>query len=264
MNAAPITPISNSIGAYIINLDRSKERYATMYEPVKALGYPLERIAAVDGSTIPQDELASIVNFKHFQLMFKNPPKIGTIGCSLSHFKTWEAFLKSSHEYAIIFEDDVTFNSEHLKTVIDAVIRYKSWDICSLDIHHRGLPLSVADLPMGHKLAIYLIEVTHTGCYIINRKGAEALLKNAFPIRLPIDHYFTRIWESGLTVVGVENPRLVHQTFGDSEINTSGSLSPKNTSLKVKLHRGIYRLYGYIMRFFSNLHRFFIFKRKIN
>lgn len=256
---------NHSIGAYIINLDRSKERYQTMHEPVQALGYPLERISAVDGKSIPQDQLDAMVDFKHFQLMFKNPPKIGTIGCSLSHFKTWETFLKSPYEYALIFEDDVTFESSRLKTVIEDVIRYKAWDICSLDIKHRGLPLSVANLPMGHKLAVYLVEVTHTGCYIINRKAAQILLKKAFPIQLPIDHYFTRIWESGLTFVGVENPRLVRQTFGDSEINSSESLSLQNNSLQnnslqIKLHRGIRRLYGYVMRFVCNLHRFFKFR----
>jgi hypothetical protein len=64
---------------------------------------------------------------------------------------------------------------------------------------------------------------------MINRKGAKNLLEKALPIKMPVDHYFTRDWELGIKFTGVENPNLVHQTFGDSDIErTTKVQSEKN------------------------------------
>ena len=35
---------------------------------------------------------------------------------------------------------------------------------------------------------------------------------------MPIDHYFTRSWELDIKFTGIENPRLVTQSYGDSDI----------------------------------------------
>lgn len=245
-----------SLGVFVINLDRSIERYASVEGPIKALGYPTERISAVDGKALPPEELARVADWDGFAKRFSKPAQAGMIGCSLSHFKAWEALLKSPYAYGLIFEDDVSFDGDAMKTVLADLVHHK-WDICMLSISHRGMPLTVAGLPLGHKLCVYLADVTHGSGYLINRKAAEALLTKALPIRMPIDHYFTRTWEFGLTLTGVENPRLVHQTFGDSDIGSTQRMNTWDQSLWTKLYRIGFRLNAYTMRFLSGLVSYF-------
>ena len=49
INIKPVNIISRSVGAYIINLDRSQDRYQEVKPLVYSLDLPFERISAVDG-----------------------------------------------------------------------------------------------------------------------------------------------------------------------------------------------------------------------
>lgn len=253
ISIAPVHTISQSVGAYIINLDRSQERYDSVKPIVNDLGFPVERISAVDGSTLSEKDLKKIVDFETYKIFFKQPPKKGTIGCSLSHIKVWETFLKSNFEYAIIFEDDVRFDPLKLQGVINELIaHHELWDINNFELHHRGLPMTIQTLNNDQKLVRYLLPVTHTGAYMINRKAAMRLLEKALPIKMPVDHYFTRVWELGLSFTGVENPRLVDQKPGASDIESSDRvLESKKSGFGFK--RSVYTLKTGIIRVLYNL-----------
>ena len=49
----------------------------------------------------------------------------------------------------------------------------------------------------------------------------------ALPIKMPVDNFFRRSWEFDTIFAGVENPRLVSQSFGDSIIEEMGARSIK-------------------------------------
>lgn len=250
----PRAVVPNSVGAYIINLDRSQDRYQDVRPLVHDLEIPFERLPAVNGYALSEAELKNLVDFKTYQLFFKEPPKNGTIGCTLSHIKAWEAFLKSNFEYAIIFEDDVVFEPTKLRSAIDELIKHSSyWDINNFEIHHRGLPITIKKLKDDQKLVNYLFPVTHTGAYMINRKAAIRLLEKALPIKMPVDHYFTRTWELGLIFTGVENPRLVHQKEGFSEIENSPRIAKSTGSATLKLKQKYYACKTSIIRMGYNL-----------
>ena len=162
------------INTYIINLERSKDRYEYVKPNITDLGFPSERIEAVDGNLLSDSEIEKNVDLISYKEYLNHLPRKGMIGCNLSHYKAWEAFLKSNAEYAIIFEDDISFNPKELKPVIEEVIKYNNlWDIVNLEISHKGTPLTIKNLGNNHKLVIYLTEITHAGAYIINRKAAD-------------------------------------------------------------------------------------------
>lgn len=243
---------TEGVKCYIINLDRSKDRYKNIEPLIKKLQLPYQRFEAVDGSQLTKEYLDTIVDFKAYQKYMGHMPRNGTIGCSLSHIRLWEEFLKTDYEYAFIFEDDVCFNPEQLKCVMEDVIKHHQlWDICSFELLHKGLPVSIKSLVTGYRLSTYLVEITHTGCYIISRKAARQLLERALPIQIPIDHYFTRGWELGLRFTGVE-PRLVQQNEHDSVIESSHRINMEDV-LKQPFVKVLYKTQTAIIYFIHNL-----------
>ncbi len=254
-----------SVGAYIINLNRSKERYEYIKGYVKDLGLKLERVEAIDGSTLSMEEISEKVDLKSYKAFLGHLPKLGTIGCSLSHIKVWQTFLESNLQFAVIFEDDVSFDPNKVKTIIDDLTRNsKLWDVVILEIHHSGCPLTIKNLVDNHHLAVYLMKVTHTGAYIINKKAAKNLLEKALPIKMPIDHYFTRAWELDIKFTGVENPRIVYQTFGESEIAKTQEISGEKRNTLDSLKRFMYTLQSDVIRFLYNLKLYLSMQLQIN
>ncbi len=245
---------NNKVGAYVINLERSKKRYEYVKNNIMALGISVERISAIDGNTFSQEQVNSTVDLQSYKQFLGHFPKLGTIGCSLSHIKSWQTFLDSNFEFAIIFEDDVSFDHEKLRIMIDELVENnKLWDINSFEISHNGTPLTIKSFSNNQKLVVYLTEVTHAGAYIINRKAAQRLLEKALPIRMPIDHYFTRAWEFDIKFTAIENPRLVYQTFGISEIAKTPKLQEEKMPIFTIIKRGLYKSQSYVIRFLYNL-----------
>lgn len=246
------------IGCYIINLDRSQERYEQILPLVKSLNLPYERISAVDGYKLTDEDLKKVVDFKMYGQYLGHMPKNGTIGCTLSHIALWKRFLASNFKYALVFEDDVIFKPETLTHAIIGVLKQnKLWDICSFEIHHSGAPMNLCPITADSHLVYYMLRVAHTGCYLISRKAAHHLLSKALPIKMPVDHYFTRGWELGLTFAGVE-PRLVHQKKGHSEIETSTRI--KNNFLNVSWIKPFYEVQTCIIYFLYNVKKYIQYK----
>jgi glycosyl transferase family 25 len=245
--------VKDSVVAYIINLDRSPERLKFVKENVERLNIPFERISAVDGNLLSQEEIQQKVS--NALKGFDRRNKVGIFGCYLSHVKTWEIFLKSDAEFAIIFEDDVNFNPKILKETIDElIINKKLWDINTFDIRGNGMPLKIKRLSNGQKLVVYLTRVVNAGAYIINRKAAERLVQKALPIKMQVDDYFTRIWELDLKFTGIENPRLVYQMFGNnSDIEETNKIDNDKVDFITLVKRRIYQSQRAIIRFIYNL-----------
>jgi glycosyl transferase family 25 len=245
--------VKDSVVAYIINLDRSPERLKFVKENVERLNIPFERIPAVDGNLLSQEEIQQKVS--NALKGFDRRNKVGIFGCYLSHVKTWEVFLKSDAEFAIIFEDDVNFNPKVLKETIDELIINKDlWDINTFDIRGNGTPVRIKKFSNGQSLVVYLTRVVNAGAYIINRKAATKLLEKALPIKMQVDDYFSRTWEFDLKFTGVENPRLVYQMFGNnSDIEDTKEAENSNTDIMTYLKRKIYKRQTSLIRFIYNL-----------
>lgn len=246
------------IAAYVINFDKSGDRYQHIQPLVAELGYPYERISAVDGSKLQEAELDDLVNFSNFRRFTGRNPRRRNIEGSLSHLNVWRNFLKSGHKYALVLEDDMQFDPAKLRGVIEQLQFYPHlWDITSFEVSHRGAPVDLAKLG-GTDLVLYLTRVSHIGAYIINRDAAQKLLARALPIQMPIDHYFTRSWEFGLIFAGVE-PRAVQQV-GASEIKGTKVSIPHEVDPSEQVYRSYYEVQSGIIRFFYNLKLFFTLK----
>lgn len=240
----------NSVGAFLINLDRATDRLKFVKPCIDQLGFPVERISAVDGRLLPEDEIQKVCNLNTYKKYFKMLPELGTIGCSLSHEKFFRKFLESEYEFALVFEDDVVFNPEELKICVENAIEKKDlWDILSFELHHDGFPIKIGELCSNKSLSMYLAPVNHTGCYLINRSTAQKLLDKFFPIIMPIDHYFSAAWEFDIKFVGVE-PRIVKQNFGSSQIKCERV--EKFNDLKTKISNAVFSVRRSVVHFLYN------------
>ncbi|MDR0661895.1 MAG: glycosyltransferase family 25 protein [Holosporales bacterium] len=207
------------IAAYVINLDRRTDRWTVMAPRMAPLGFPWERISAVDGKLLTQENINKIVDQKAFYALRGCLMKRGEIGCALSHLKAWETFLRSPYAYALIFEDDALFDPGKLREIVSILEKTpQDWDIVNFGMdnaHEKPLPLR--KIHQDSHLVVYLGLVLQAGAYLINRKAAKALYAHALPLKLPVDIFFTRGWEFGLKFTGIE-PVFVHQAVTKSDI----------------------------------------------
>ena len=91
----------------VINLEKNRERMASMDRKLKALGLVYERIPAVYGAALTKDERKK--RYARFRAFLANgvPLKDGEIGCALSHLLCYKRILSEGWDGALVFEDDV-------------------------------------------------------------------------------------------------------------------------------------------------------------
>ncbi|MDR2666517.1 MAG: glycosyltransferase family 25 protein [Holosporales bacterium] len=212
-----------SLHVYFINLDKSIDRLKHVVPQLDNLGYEFTRISAVYGKKMPFIQKEKFVDRAKYRFLMRSEIGDGTIGCYLSHIKTWQTFLKSTHSYALVFEDDVVFNPVKLKLLIENLKACNTdWDLVNIDVNRPGNPRIDKKLGSSEFLLVkFRTRVGNTSCYLISRETAIKLLKKALPIVMPIDHYLARFWETGIKLRGVI-PKPVRQGFGDSEIDMQG------------------------------------------
>jgi GR25 family glycosyltransferase involved in LPS biosynthesis len=100
---------SSFIPVYIINLDRSKDRWEKIVKQCEKENINYYRIEAIDGMKIDRNEYKSILHKKNM--------KDNTIACFLSHMKSLKTFLESIDNYAVILEDDVIIQKDFNKKI---------------------------------------------------------------------------------------------------------------------------------------------------
>lgn len=194
---------------FVINLGRNPARLGHILPSVRAPGLPWERVAAVDGKALSTTQIAATTNTQRYQQIMKHAPTVGTLGCYLSHLEVLRHFLASCHDYALVLEDDISFDPTQLRNgLLFAVHNAQLWDVVNIEIAYSGTPLSITDdhNRAGSYLAVYLTEARHAGAYLINRQAARLYMEKALPIIMPFDHFYTRAWEFGLRFTGLENP----------------------------------------------------------
>lgn len=160
--------------AYVINLDRRPDRWATISEQCSHLGIQVTRISAVDAE--------GIITAGHISA--------GEEACLQSHCAALQEFLKTGAPAALILEDDA-----ELSSALPKVLRSTSWwpddaRLIKLDVvkeKHRLLGRIEGTNPAGNELR--RIAMAHAGAagYLIDRAAAEFVLSAWQDMLMPID-----------------------------------------------------------------------------
>jgi len=149
------------------------------------------KMHAAAHSHIPDD------NHSHFFIQ-----SAGAIGCTLSHVKALESFLKTDDEFAIICEDDVI-----VSTQLDIPRQKERFAKSGKDLLHlhNGIPLPQAFL-------------CGTDAYMVSRKGAQIIIDNALPIEIHYDAFLHILENLGKIDVARVKKNLIWQKDLNSDI----------------------------------------------
>ncbi len=129
-------------------------------------------------------------------------PRAGEVGCTLSHLKAMETFLKTDAPWCVILEDDVEVLPACAE-VLRSLAEKDDWDLVKLFNFHSGMPVKKRALGSAHHLVAHLTRTTSSAAYVVNRRAAETLLKSMRPISEQVDHALDRPWETGLRTRGI-------------------------------------------------------------
>ncbi len=240
-----------SVQVYYINLNKAVDRRNAITSLLNQLDLSYKRIAAVYGKELSQSEKDEVTDGTMFKVLMGKGIVDGEIGCYLSHLKTWKEFLKSKASYALIIEDDATFNPAELKAVVDELIEHNDkWDYVNLDPHRSGNGRIVHKISDKFNLIAPKQRVWLTTCQLINRKAAASLIKHALPIRMPVDHYVYRSWELGYKF-RIVSPNAAGHGFGGSYIGSEDYSEKWYLKLTQQINRMISGAMCHIMAYMN-------------
>jgi len=173
------------LDCYIINLDKSVERWDTISEKFRTLGLNVIRVPAIEGKDLsfPHPDFAAWRYF--FWWGYEMIPN--EVACTFSHIKALRMFLESGKEHAMICEDDVTPCAELMEVLGEAMTYSDSWDLLRLNGIKPTRGWDFADLSHGYRLGCDLKTKSGNGAKVVNRYAAETIIKKCLPMQFPHD-----------------------------------------------------------------------------
>lgn len=231
-----------TIKPYMINLPQFPQKYQRSLRNLSKLNIVPQRVDAVYGKDLPDDYIKSITypsvhyTMNRGRSLDSDIANHGAIGCSLSHIKLWKQMIEKKEEMYLIIEDDVavtaTITTETINSFLQEVCQHDpNWDVILLG-WMKPLPGVLSkDGDVRVTPNIYKInDVTFgTHAYLINRKGAERLLKSAFPIIDQVDSYL-----SYMACRGDINAYRPSRPFIDQHNPEGSSIQDSMSNLNIK------------------------------
>ncbi|WP_309083168.1 glycosyltransferase family 25 protein [Chelativorans sp.] len=162
------------IKAYVINLDRDRERWAHVERQGQQLGIAWTRVVAVDKleEAIAQRAAGARPGALGFIM------SAGAIACFESHRKVWRLIVDSGDEYGAVFEDDVVCSQ-----ALPAFLSSTDWlpggcDVAKLETFLVKATVSTTPATTYMQRKVLRLYGRHLGAcaYVISRQTAARLL----------------------------------------------------------------------------------------
>ena len=212
---------------YVLNLDRSVNRWETAKEVMEGAGLQVQRLPAVDGRQLSKAELSK----ESTRLATFFQPR-GVIGCYLSHKKFWKMIVDNDMSAAIVFEDDVELVDgfkekleNNLKRLAMEESKDQDYDVILLGaigrVHPQGND-AIGSLFFSHyiggKRPLKIINdyryqprrPAGTHAYMVSNKGARKLLDLCKKASYHVD---LDAWRHASLDITMFKPMLAYQTF---------------------------------------------------
>ena len=184
---------------FVINLERATERRTHCENLFAQSQLELVLVPAVDGKTL--NEPFPNYSDRGYRLCHGKRTNPNQVACYLSHLKAMSMLVETGDDYGIIMEDDVQFGPDLSDIVEKAILARPEVGCLRLAGRRNSKPVITDRLDDKHQLGIDLTRQTGSGCYLLSRETAKAMLEKMPPMIVPIDHSFDRDWRwSGLTM----------------------------------------------------------------
>ena len=172
MDINNVKNILKDIPIFWINLDRAEKRRNNMIENFKKYDLKAERIDGIDGNNINLEEYKKNYNINEKMNKYE-------VACAFSHIKAIKTCYEKNLDYALILEDDVTFDyfdykKDTLKYLLEELKKVNGECIQLCNIISRKLFSNYAN---SKKL---LIKTDFAGAqaYLITKSGMKKVIDN--------------------------------------------------------------------------------------
>lgn len=186
----------------VINLAANTARMKNSSAALIARGIPFERLDAVDGRNISDDDIEKVYDANSNRRHARHPLVRPEIGCYLSHIAAWRRIAEGAALGGFIFEDDFEAGND-LAVVLEQLTTddVGDWDMVKLfSLDRSPRILRRRSLGPKHELAIpYRVPTCLIG-YALTRQAAQQLVQRAIPFFRPVDEDQKFFWETGLRV----------------------------------------------------------------
>jgi glycosyl transferase family 25 len=170
---------------FTVNLKNNAKRREHIINECNKYSLNVEIINAVIGKELSEAELKEAV-FEYEQCDFTR----GEIGCALSHMKIYRKIVEEQIDIALILEDDAILSDR----INDALTDIENFDKKN---NKPGLFLLtkvekyISNYPkrLKHTNLYKFYKGWYAQGYVINRRGAEVLLKHLAPMKVVADHW---------------------------------------------------------------------------
>lgn len=194
---------------YVVNLDRSKDRLASVDSQLRRLGVAYERVSAVDARAMTEKERARAVNRFRWWCAVGRRVEPAEVGCALSHKGIYERM--SGGEHVCILEDDVIIKDTfpmQLEEVEKAIDSAKPQVYLLSNRKNRFHGAGIVRSAYGFC----------TDGYVITKAAADAILAVNTPLKVPCDHWGRWVKQGVIELYHVlpESISQDRETFGSS------------------------------------------------
>lgn len=203
--------------SYVINLAKNVTRMENSARQLDAAGLPWERIEAVNGWALSEDEVARVYDAARNARDGKQPLVAPEIGCYLSHIAAWERIAQGSAPGGFVFEDDFAADDTLAGKLALLSDDHDGWDMVKLFAFDPDAPLEW-ERPLGpYRIGMPTRVPTCLIGYGLTKSAAAHLAARARPFFRPVDEDQKFVWETGLRVALVLPPPIL---VGDQSAET--------------------------------------------
>ena len=208
---------------YVINLDRSAERWANACAVADLAGLSnVRRLSAVDGDSLADEVLRQLQAAGRLDTDlsgFTAASHLGEIGCGLSHANALRDIVERGWRSALVLEDDIALAGVARDWPLRCAAAWadlpSSWELWYLyrcfDLAHRVRRLTprtvVPYSPQG------------AAAYAVSARGAERLLRAITPLSRPVDRTFMELVQAREVEAYAASPLLIDPGHMPSVIN---------------------------------------------
>lgn len=184
---------------FVINLDSSVDRLISSELRLKDCGFKFERISAVNGKELLNDEIEKHYCKKKNNKEYYKELSRGEIGCYLSHRKIWQKIVDDKIEYAIILEDDFAIVGDINKTISTLNSIDFEWDYIKLATYKKRTRNIAFSQPINNmNLVLFNKAMAGTCAQAVSYSGAKKLLLNSSKFGRPVDIDLQYWWEKNI------------------------------------------------------------------
>jgi GR25 family glycosyltransferase involved in LPS biosynthesis len=138
--------------------------------------------------------------------------------CCLSHLTLWREFIQSSHDYLVVFEDDVEISSDFMPIIEKLCVQDFLPDFLKLSGQHERPCRKVTPIGLkAYHLFLNAYGPIDAACYILSKAGAKSLLAYCQNMHMAIDVLMDRSYDHGVDCYTLKPYPVspIHDVSGD-------------------------------------------------